>query len=131
MILRGRELACGFQSQGQQDAATLQRQTAEESQNLFNIGEPSLKQTRNDFSKDLGTPGSEPGSVQNAFSQIRGQQDAQFAQAEDSSTATINQEAKQSGYRGARGSVENVASNTLYNLEGRRKAAIRQLQEQE
>jgi hypothetical protein len=131
LILRGRSFACHFQSQGQQEAATLQRQNAEESQNLFNIGEPYLKQTMNDFIKDLGSAGSEPASVKNAFSQIEKSNTAAYDQAEGTAQAQVGQIAKSSGYRGAAGATEEASSNALLGLEKRRKSAESVTKQQE
>ena len=131
MILKGYHLACTFQSQGQAESATLQRQTAEESQNLFQLGEPYLKQTMNDFIKDLGAPGSEPASVKNAFSQIEAQNTEAFDQAEGAAPAQVSQLAKSSGYRGAQGATDQASASALLDLEKRRKAVESQTKQQE
>ena len=120
-----------MQSEGQKEAATLQRQLAEEAKSLFATGEPYLKKSLDDFIKDLGASGEEPASIKKSFETIRQNMDKQFTQQEDTLPTNIKQMTKQSGYRGARGSVDEASRSALLGLEQRRRAAKRQLDVQE
>ena len=131
MILKGWAFACHFQTQGQQDAAKIQRQLTDEATQAFDTGEPGLKLAIGDIIKDLGKPGDEPASVKNAFTQIRSQQESQFDQAEGSAPLNVEQVAKSTGYRGAKGAVGEQEKSILFDLENRRKQAARSLKEQE
>ena len=131
MIVKGRAFACTFQSEGQKEAAVLQRQLSDEAKQLFDIGQPYLKQTMTDFVKDLGKPGSEPASVKDAFAEINKNQEKQFDQQKDALPAEIAQTVKQSGYRGARGATDEASKSALIGLEQRRRSSQRQLKQQE
>ena len=90
-----------------------------------------MKLALGDFLTDLGQPGQIPQSVQNAFQKMSSLTDMQFAQQEAAAPATIAQQMKQSGYRGAAGAQGYSAGQTLASLEQNRLNAQNQLQVQE
>src|ERR1700690_615921 len=116
---------------GQADAANIQAAQAQHATDLFNIGSPGMQLALGDFMNDLGQPGQIPQSVQNAFHKMSTLTDQQFGQQEAAVPATINQQMKSSGYRGAAGASGYSAGQTLAGLEQNRLNAQNQLQVQE
>jgi hypothetical protein len=116
---------------GQADAANIQAAQAQHATDLFNIGSPGMQLALGDFMTDLGSPGQIPQSVQTAFQKMSSLTDQQFGQEEAAAPATINQQMKSSGYRGAQGAEGYSASQTLGQLEQNRLGAQNQLQVQE
>lgn len=111
------------QTGGQGDAANIQKAQADHATDLFNIGSPGLRLALGDFIKDLGQPGQIPESVKNAFTKIKGDTDKQYGAQEAAAPQMIEQQMKQSGFRGAAGAQDYASSRTLAQLEANRLAA--------
>lgn len=107
-------------TEGQGDAATIQKAQAEHAADLFNIGSPGMKLALGAFMKDLGKPGEIPDSVKQAFDKMSALTNKQFGQEEAAAPMTIAQQMKQSGYRGGAGAQEYAASQILAGLEQNR-----------
>jgi hypothetical protein len=118
------------QTEGQRDAAAVQQAAAQHQMDLFNIGAPGVRLALGDFLSGLGTAGQTPQAIDELYSGLQATNTAEFNAAEDSATSTVNQMAKQSGYRGAKGAVGDVASQTLLSLESARRTNERALTEQ-
>lgn len=116
---------------GQQDAASIQQAQAQHATDLFNIGSPGLQLALSGFMSDLGQPGQIPASVQAAFQKMSTLTNTQFQGQESAAPATIAQQMKESGYRGAAGVGQYDTSQTLAQLESNRLASQNQLQVQE
>src|SRR5450631_2201267 len=117
-------------TQGQEQSAQLQKQSAQHSTDLFAMGSPGMRLALGDLLKDLGS-GGEPQSVQDAYSSIRGATNKQFDQEEKASPMTINQQMLQSGARGGQGAQQYASDQTLFSLEDSRRNNMRNLQMQE
>jgi hypothetical protein len=116
---------------GQQDAAAIQQAQSQHATDLFNIGSPGMETALAGFMSDLGQPGQIPASVQAAFQKMSTLTNTQFQGQEASAPQTINQQMKQSGYRGAAGVGGYDTSQTLAQLESNRLSSQNQLQTQE
>jgi hypothetical protein len=117
-------------TQGQEQSAQLQKQSAQHSTDLFNMGSPGMRLALGDLLKDVGT-GGEPQSVQDAYGAIRGDTNKQFDQQESASPMTVNQQMKQSGYRGGQGAQQYASDQALFSLEDSRRNNMQNLQMQE
>jgi hypothetical protein len=117
-------------TQGQEQSAQLQKQSAQHSADLFALGSPGIRLALGDFLKDLGS-GGEPESVKKIYSDIRKDTNLQFDQEEAASPMTIHQQMLQSGYRGAQGSEAYAGQQALFSLEDARRNNLRNLQVQE
>ncbi len=120
----------GGATSGQEQSAQLQKQSAQHSTDLFNLGSPGIRLALSDFLKDLGS-GGEPESVKQAFSQIRGDTNKQFDQEETANPSTVHQQMLQSGGRFAQGAEGYTAQQTLFSLEDARRNNMRNLDIQE
>lgn len=116
---------------GQEQSAELQRLQAQHQRDLFNIGSPGLRVALGDFMSDLGKPGEEPASVKKAFDEARTMQGKQFDQQAEALPLTAKQQAKQAGFRGSAGAVENSSSEALFQLEAQRRKSQSLMQMQE
>lgn len=114
-------------NQGQAQSAALQQQQAQHEKELFGIGAPGLSLALGDLIKDLGKPGEEPESVRKAFGAARALQEKQFDQQKEALPLTAQQQARQSGFRGGAGAVDNSASEALYQLEAQRRTSQNQM----
>ena len=119
------------QSQGQADAAVVQRQQAEISTGLAAIGVPGISQSITGFLQDLGSPGQEPKSVSDAFKTVSSEQNRNFDQQEKSAPLTEAQMAKQGGQQMDPGAVQYGSDYLVAGLEQQRKSAQRSLKTQE
>lgn len=117
-------------TEGQRDAASVQKAAAQHQLDLFNIGAPGARLALGDFLGDLGGAQG-PASVADLFGQLQQRNTQQFGYAEDAAGATTRQFARQSGYRGGTGAVESVAANTIFDLESARRRNARALTEQQ
>lgn len=117
-------------TEGQRDAASVQKAAAQHQLDLFNIGAPGARLALGDFLGDLGGAQG-PSSVNDLFAQLQGKNTQQFGYAKDAAGAATRQMAAQSGYRGPTGAVESVASQTLLGLEDARRRNARALTEQQ
>ena len=81
--------------------------------------------------QDLGQPGQIPASVQAAFQKMSTLTNQQFQGQEAAAPQTINQQMKESGYRGAQGVGGYDTSQTLAQLESNRLSSQNNLQVQE
>lgn len=118
-------------SAGQNDAASVSRQEAQQQLDLFNIGYPGMKAALNSAITDLGAPGSEPQVVKDAFAQINQQNQAAFDMAEKSAPLTLAQESKQTYGRTPAGAVSGASDKVLSDLEVARRSETRALAQQE
>lgn len=107
-------------SQGQQDAADIQKAQAQHATDLFNIGSPGIQLALGDFIKDLGKPGEIPESVRSAFEKMSSLTDTQYGNEAKAAPMEIAQQMKQSGFRGGQGAESFAASQTLAQLESNR-----------
>lgn len=112
-------------------SAQLQGLFASEGTALANIGLPAINDVLNQYFSDLGTPGSEPGSIQKLFSQARDSVGANFGAAEQSSNAAIATRARSMGLDYVPGAVKAAQDLGTQSLEGQKNQAINQLNFQE
>lgn len=117
-------------TQGQEQSAQLQKQSAQHSTDLFNIGSPGIRLALGDMLKDLGS-GGEPESIKKLYAGIRGDTNKQFDQEEAANPMTTHQQYLQSGARGAQGAEQYGAERTLFSLEDARRNNLRNLAVQE
>lgn len=117
-------------TQGQEQSAQLQKQAAQHSTDLFNIGSPGMRLALGDLLKDIGS-GGEPASVKSAYDTIRGDTNKHFDQEEKASPMSIHQQMVQSGARGGQGAEQYASDQALYSLESARRNNMQNLQMQE
>jgi hypothetical protein len=119
------------QTGGQKDAGKIAAQQAQEETALYNMAEPSILASLSGFVQDLGAPGSEPASITSAFKEIRSDTNKAYAGAAKSSTATVEQIAKQGGSRMDPGATKSASDEILFSLEKNRRGTMRGLAQQE
>jgi hypothetical protein len=116
------------QTEGQATASGLSAQTASQQEELFRLGQPSLKMALEDMIKDMGAPGSEPQSVKTAFEALGKSQNAAFDQSEKAAPLQAEQAYKQGGMRADPGAASSASDQIIAGLEDQRRATSRQRQ---
>lgn len=118
------------QTGGSQIGGSVAQQQAQHATDLFNLGEPGVRLALNDLLTDLGKPGQEPASVTNAFDKIQKQTESTFAGASEAAPLTIQQQMRQSGYRGSANAFEGASAQALAQIEAARRQSLSSLQAQ-
>ena len=115
----------------QQAAADLQSYSAGIQKRLADLTLPDIQKVIAQYMGDLGTPGSEPTSVANMFSQARQQTNQQFNQAEQPSSAAIATQAREMGLDYRPAAMQAAQGSAQTSLEQQRGSVLQNLSFQE